>query len=95
MALNFVLYISLGEKSECFCDLSSKQQVKNCIFLYLSQIKEFFYVHYVLTFFVLSVWLLKEDDAIVELVKLYGTKKWTFVANKLESKFKIRTRTGK
>jgi len=39
--------------------------------------------------------LLQEDDAIVQLVKEYGTKKWTFVANKLEDKFKIRTRTGK
>ena len=42
-----------------------------------------------------KLWSKSEDDAIVELVKLYGTKKWTFVANKLEVKFKIRTRTGK
>ena len=41
----------------------------------------------------LIVW--QEDEAIVELVREYGTKKWTFVANKLEDKFKIRTRTGK
>ena len=75
------------------CLQSSKLKIAS--FYIYRRLKNFFYVHYVLTFFVLSVWLLKEDDAIVELVKLYGTKKWTFVANKLESKFKIRTRTGK
>ena len=33
--------------------------------------------------------------ALTEHALEYGTKKWTFVANKLEEKFKIRTRTGK
>jgi hypothetical protein len=37
----------------------------------------------------------KEDEAIVKLVAAYGTKRWTYVAQKLKEQYKISGRTGK
>jgi len=39
--------------------------------------------------------ILQEDEAITRLVANYGTKRWTFVAQKLKEQFKISGRTGK
>ncbi|CDW79741.1 myb-like dna-binding domain containing protein [Stylonychia lemnae] len=38
---------------------------------------------------------LKEDEAIEQLVDKYGTKRWTFIAQKLKDEFSIGGRTGK
>jgi len=37
----------------------------------------------------------KEDDAITQLVRKYGDKNWTLIANKLIDEFKIKHRNGK
>ncbi|TNV88260.1 hypothetical protein FGO68_gene12895 [Halteria grandinella] len=42
-----------------------------------------------------KLWNQNEDEAIVRLVDEYGTKRWTFIAQKLKENFKIVGRTGK
>lgn len=37
----------------------------------------------------------QEDKAIENLVNKYGTKRWTFIAQKLKEEYKINGRTGK
>ena len=40
-------------------------------------------------------WNKKEDDAIIELVKKYGTSNWTIIANEMALLFKSKHRNGK
>mmetsp|Transcript_15074 Transcript_15074/g.23315 ORF Transcript_15074/g.23315 Transcript_15074/m.23315 type:complete len:197 (-) Transcript_15074:2641-3231(-) len=42
-----------------------------------------------------KLWSQEEDDAIVQLVQDYGTKRWTFIAQQLTDMYKIGGRTGK
>ena len=39
--------------------------------------------------------LIQEDEAIEKLVDKYGTKRWTFIAQKLKDDYRINGRTGK
>ena len=41
------------------------------------------------------LWSESEDEAIVELVKKFGTKRWALIAQMLKEEYKIRDRTGK
>jgi len=41
------------------------------------------------------LWNSKEDEAIENLVKKYGDKKWTLIAKKLDEEYSIIGRTGK
>jgi hypothetical protein len=40
-------------------------------------------------------WINQEDKAIEELVIKYGLKKWTIIASKMESEYKLEGRSGK
>jgi len=42
-----------------------------------------------------KLWQKTEDDAIVNLVDKYGTKRWTFIAQMLKEEIGISGRTGK
>lgn len=41
------------------------------------------------------LWEASEDKAIIQLVKKYGIKKWTYISHKLQEKYKIYGRSGK
>jgi hypothetical protein len=41
------------------------------------------------------LWSDEEDEAISSLVETYGTRRWTFIAKKLQEAYKIYGRTGK
>jgi len=41
------------------------------------------------------LWSDEEDEAISNLVETYGTRRWTFIAKKLQENYKIYGRSGK
>jgi len=41
------------------------------------------------------LYFLKEDEAIIELVRKYGIRKWTIVSQKMEEMFMMKVRSGK
>ena len=41
------------------------------------------------------LWTTEEDEAIINLVKKYGVRKWTLISRKLQDKLHIYRRSGK